>query len=46
MVREGVLLPAESGEFIAKNAQYVKIHETGLDKLCEEVRLYYFFKCV
>ncbi|CAH0592127.1 unnamed protein product [Chrysodeixis includens] len=37
MVREGVLLPAESGAFIAKNAQYVKIHEAGLDKLCEEM---------
>lgn len=32
-----VLLPAQSGEFIAKNAKYVKIHKTGLDKLCEEV---------
>lgn len=38
MVREGVLPPAESGEFIAKNAQHVKIHEAGLEKLCEEVR--------
>ncbi|XP_075991899.1 queuosine 5'-phosphate N-glycosylase/hydrolase [Anticarsia gemmatalis] len=37
MVREGVSAPAQSGEFIAKNAQHVKIHETGLDKLCEEM---------
>lgn len=37
MVREGVLSPAESGEFIAKNAQHVQIHESGLEKLCEEM---------
>ncbi|CAB3240127.1 unnamed protein product [Arctia plantaginis] len=34
-----VLLPAQSGEFIAKNAKYVKIHETGLDKLSDEMVL-------
>lgn len=38
MVRSGVLPPSESGEFIAKNAKYVQIHEDGLDKLCKEVR--------
>ncbi|XP_047035965.1 queuosine salvage protein [Helicoverpa zea] len=37
MVREGVLQPAAAGEFIARNAHHVKIHETGLDKLCEEM---------
>ncbi|KAJ8735232.1 hypothetical protein PYW07_006852 [Mythimna separata] len=39
MVREGVLQPVESGEFIAKNAQHVKIHEEGLQKLCDEMIL-------
>ncbi|KAJ8736674.1 hypothetical protein PYW08_007330 [Mythimna loreyi] len=37
MVREGVLPPAESGDFITKNAKHVKIHEEGLQKLCEEM---------
>lgn len=34
---ENVLLPAESGEYIATNAQYVKIHDKGIDKLSDEV---------
>uniref|UniRef100_A0A2A4JMB4 Queuosine 5'-phosphate N-glycosylase/hydrolase n=1 Tax=Heliothis virescens TaxID=7102 RepID=A0A2A4JMB4_HELVI len=37
MVREGVLQPAEAGEFITRNAHHVKIHESGLEKLCEEM---------
>ncbi|XP_061708289.1 queuosine 5'-phosphate N-glycosylase/hydrolase [Cydia pomonella] len=32
-----MLWPAAAGEFIAKNAQHVKIHEEGLDKLCKEM---------
>lgn len=32
-----MLYPAEAGEFIAKHAQHVKIHDEGLDKLCQEV---------
>ncbi|XP_072947524.1 queuosine 5'-phosphate N-glycosylase/hydrolase [Epargyreus clarus] len=37
MVREGVLGPAASGEFIAQNAKYVKIHNDGIEKLCEKL---------
>lgn len=37
MFRKGVLSPPQSGEFIAKNAQYVMINETGLEKLVAEM---------
>ncbi|XP_041975174.1 queuosine salvage protein [Aricia agestis] len=39
MVREGVLGPAESGEFISNRANSVKIHDEGLEKLCDEMLL-------
>ncbi|KAI8437995.1 hypothetical protein MSG28_010653 [Choristoneura fumiferana] len=32
-----MLYPAEAGEFIAKHAQHVKLHDEGLDKLCQEM---------
>ncbi|CAD7091949.1 unnamed protein product [Hermetia illucens] len=32
-----VLSPRESGEFIAKNAKLVKVHEAGIDKLAGDV---------
>lgn len=34
---EVVLLPAKAGEFIARYAKHVQIHEEGLDKACKEV---------
>ncbi|XP_045446793.1 queuosine salvage protein [Melitaea cinxia] len=37
MVRYGILPPAESGKFISERAHHVKIHENGLDKLCQEM---------
>lgn len=37
MVRHGILPPAESGKFISERARHVKIHENGLDKLCQEM---------
>ncbi|CAG4950576.1 unnamed protein product [Parnassius apollo] len=37
MVREGVLSPAHSGEFIAKHAKHVKITEAGQNKLATEI---------
>ncbi|XP_037968343.2 queuosine salvage protein [Plutella xylostella] len=37
MVREGVLPPAESGQYIAAHAKHVQIHEEGLDKLAKEM---------
>lgn len=40
MVREGVLTPALSGEFIANHAKHVKIHVEGLEKLTGEVSNY------
>lgn len=30
--------PAESGEFIVKNAKFVKVHEEGIKHLAKEVR--------
>ncbi|KAJ0182810.1 hypothetical protein K1T71_002179 [Dendrolimus kikuchii] len=39
MFSEDVLTPAESGEFIANNAQHIKIDEKGIEKLCEEMLL-------
>ncbi|KAG6445927.1 hypothetical protein O3G_MSEX004198 [Manduca sexta] len=37
MVRQDVLSPAQSGEFIAQHSRHVKIHKEGLDKLCREI---------
>ncbi|KAI5632868.1 putative queuosine, q, salvage protein family domain-containing protein [Phthorimaea operculella] len=37
MIREGVLSPATSGEFIAKHSDHVQIHEEGMDKLSLEM---------
>ncbi|XP_012545868.2 queuosine 5'-phosphate N-glycosylase/hydrolase [Bombyx mori] len=34
---EVVLLPAKAGEFIARYAKHVQIHEEGLDKACKEI---------
>ncbi|KAM3960897.1 LOW QUALITY PROTEIN: queuosine 5'-phosphate N-glycosylase/hydrolase [Aphomia sociella] len=39
MVRQGILMPAQSAEFIAKHSQHVKINEEGLEKLSEEMVL-------
>ncbi|XP_059058418.1 queuosine 5'-phosphate N-glycosylase/hydrolase [Achroia grisella] len=39
MSRDGILLPAESAEYIAKHSTQVKIHEEGLEKLSEEMLL-------
>lgn len=41
MLREGILPPAESGAYISDNAIHVKIHNDGIDKLCEEVDIIY-----
>lgn len=40
MDRREILMPAESGEYIANHAEHVKIHEEGLDKVCEVVSTY------
>lgn len=32
-----ILSPRESGEFIVKNADYVKINDDGIDKLKSEI---------
>lgn len=37
MLRSGVLSPAKSAEFIAKSAKHVKLHEDGIETLCDEV---------
>ncbi|XP_062549378.1 queuosine 5'-phosphate N-glycosylase/hydrolase [Armigeres subalbatus] len=36
-VKMATMLPAESGEFIVKNAKYVKVHEEGIRHLVKEV---------
>lgn len=40
MVREGVMPPAESAEYIANNSKHVKIDEDGIYKLSAEVSLH------
>ncbi|KAJ2940720.1 hypothetical protein O0L34_g14831 [Tuta absoluta] len=37
MIRQDVLSPIESGEFIAKRSDHVKIHEEGIEKFCLEM---------
>ncbi|KPJ00316.1 UPF0553 protein C9orf64-like [Papilio xuthus] len=37
MARGNVMLPAKSGEFIAKHAKHVKINKDGGEKLCKEI---------
>ncbi|XP_045776240.1 queuosine salvage protein [Maniola jurtina] len=37
MVRNGVLPPAQSGEFISERSRHVKIHSEGIEKLCDEI---------
>lgn len=31
------LNPKDSGEFIVKNAQYLEVHEEGIEELAKEV---------
>ncbi|XP_038208371.1 queuosine salvage protein [Zerene cesonia] len=37
MVRKDVMSPADSGKYIAKLSQHVKIHDEGITKLCDEI---------
>ncbi|CAG9796875.1 unnamed protein product [Diatraea saccharalis] len=39
MDRRDILQPAKSAEYIARLSNHVKIHESGINKLCEEVLL-------
>lgn len=41
MVWEGVLSPADSGAYISERAEHVKIHNEGINRLCEEVNYLY-----
>uniref|UniRef100_S4PF51 Queuosine 5'-phosphate N-glycosylase/hydrolase n=1 Tax=Pararge aegeria TaxID=116150 RepID=S4PF51_9NEOP len=37
MVRDGVLLPAQSAKFISERSHHVQIHQEGIEKICEEI---------